>query len=97
MARKMDAKDLADLALGGDYTKLVKVEQLKIENTVEPLRKQAEAFCRCVAEGADPVVSGREGLAAVRCAEAITAAIKSHYWDGNASDRKGLDIISKDD
>ena len=96
MARKMDAKDLAELALGGDYAKLVKLEQLKIENTVEPLRKQAEAFCRCVADGAEPVVSGREGLAAVRCAEAITAAIRSHRWDGSASDRKGLDIISKD-
>ncbi len=96
LARKMDAADLAELALSADYTRLVKFEELKIASAVEPLRKQAEAFCRCVAEGADPVVTGRDGLAAVRCAEAITASIQSHRWDGADSDRKGLDIIQKD-
>ena len=96
MARRMDAKDLAELALGVDYTKLVRFEELKIENTVEPLRQQAEAFCRSITDGAEPVVTGRQGLAAVRCAEAITASIKSHRWDGPASARAGLDIIRKE-
>ncbi|KPK82850.1 MAG: hypothetical protein AMJ81_09045 [Phycisphaerae bacterium SM23_33] len=96
MAREMDARDLAEVAMSIDYTKLVKFEELKVESTVEPLRKQAEAFCRCIADGAEPVVSGRDGLAAVRCAEAITAAIRSHRWDGEASQRVGLDIIRKD-
>jgi predicted dehydrogenase len=96
MAREMAAKDLAELASSVDYTKLVKFEELRVENTVEPLRKQAEAFCRCVVDGAEPVVSGRDGLVAVRCAEAITACIKSHRWDGPASQRAGLDIIHKD-
>jgi len=97
LARQMDARDLAEFALGADYTKLVKFEELKVARTVEPLRNQAEAFCRCVREGAPPVVSGRDGLAAVRCAEAITESIKAHKWDGEASDRHGLDILRKDE
>ena len=96
MARRMDAKDLAELALSVDYTKLVRFEELKIESTVEPLRQQAEAFCRSITEGAEPVVSGREGLAAVRCAEAIIESIKSHPWDGSPAGRTGLDVIQKD-
>jgi len=95
MAREMDAKDLAELAAGVDYRSLVRYEELKVENTVEPLRSQAEAFCRTITAGAEPVVPGRAGLAAVRCAEAIVASIKAHHWDGDASDRVGLDIISK--
>ncbi len=96
MARELDAKDLAEFAANVDYAKLPKIEQLVVDETTEPLRRQAEAFYRCVAEGAEPVVSGSAGLAAVRCAEAITASIKSHRWDGQASDRAGLDIIRKD-
>ncbi len=96
MARKMDVKNLGELAGKVDYTKLIKVEQLEVSDDVEPLRKQAEAFYRCVAEGAEPVVPAAAGLAAIRCAAAITDSIKSHRWDGAGSDRKGLDIIQKD-
>ncbi len=93
MARQMDAKNLGELAGKVDYTKLIKVEQLKISDDVEPLRKQAEAFYNCVANGADPVVPAAAGLAAIRCAAAITNSIKSHRWDGTASERQGPDII----
>jgi predicted dehydrogenase len=97
MAREMDAADLAELAFkGADYTKLVKIEQLVIDETTEPLRKQAEAFVRSIRDGAEPVVPGAEGLAAVRCGEAIMDAIQCHRWDGAASDRHGLDIISRE-
>ncbi len=96
MARQMDAKNLGELAGKVDYTKLIKVEQLKISDDVEPLRKQAEAFYNCVANGADPVVPAAAGLAAIRCASAITNSIKSHRWDGTASERQGPDIIQKD-
>ncbi|HUS48103.1 MAG TPA: Gfo/Idh/MocA family oxidoreductase [Phycisphaerae bacterium] len=96
MAAQMDAANLAELAMSLDYTKLLKFEQLQVADDVEPLRKQAEAFCRCVADGAEPVVPAAEALADLRCAEAIVAAIKRHRWDGEASDRVGLDIISKD-
>ncbi len=93
MARQMDVKNLGELAGKVDYTKLIKVEQLKISDDVEPLRKQAEAFYRCVAEGAEPVVPAAAGLAAIRCAAAIINSIKSHRWDGQASERKGPDIM----
>ena len=96
MARQMDVKNMSELAGKVDYTKLIKVEQLKVADDVEPLRKQAEAFYRCVAEGAEPVVPAAAGLAAIRCAATITDSIKSHRWDGPTSDRKGLDIIQKD-
>ncbi len=96
MARQMDVKNMSELAGKVDYTKLIKVEQLKVADDVEPLRKQAEAFYRCVAEGAEPVVPAEAGLAAIRCAAAITESIKSHRWDGAGSERQGLDIIRKD-
>lgn len=96
MARQQDAGTLADLAMSTDYTKLVRFEQLVVDESVEPLRKQAEAFCRCISEKADPVVSGTDGLAAVRCAEAITHAIQEHHWDGKYSDRHGLDVIQRE-
>jgi len=80
MAREKDAKDLASLAMSVDYTKLLKIEELKVEDSVEPLRKQAEAFVRCVRDGERPVVSGREGLAAVKCAEAVVESIRQHHW-----------------
>jgi predicted dehydrogenase len=96
MAQAGNVSDLAALALQMDYTKLIKIEQLNVETTVEPLRKQAEAFCRTVANGEKPVVSGQEGLAAVRTAERILASLTNHHWDGPASGRSGLDIIKKD-
>lgn len=93
MARKMNAKNMSELAGKLDYTELIKIEQLEVSDDVEPLRKQAEAFYNCVANGADPVVPATAGLAAIRCAAAITESIKSHRWDGSASERQGPDII----
>jgi hypothetical protein len=95
MARQMEVEDLADLAENVDYTKLIKVEQLVVDDSVEPLRRQAEAFRRTVVEGARAVVLATEGLSAVGCANEIVEAIKHHEWDGAGSDRKGLDIIAK--
>jgi predicted dehydrogenase len=40
---------------------------------VEPLRKELDAFCRCVATRETPPVTGRDGLAAVRLAEEVLA------------------------
>ena len=68
--RSGEVKDLASL----DYTKIVKVEELTIDD-VEPLRAQNEAFIRCVTTREPPIVSGEDGLAAVEVAEAIVAAI----------------------
>jgi predicted dehydrogenase len=95
MARDMDVEDLSELASSVDYTKLIKVEQLSMDDSIEPLRSQAEAFRRTVVEGAPPVVSAADGLAAIHVAYGIVEAIKSHKWDGYASSRKGPDIIRK--
>jgi len=93
MAREMDVDDLAELAESVDYAKLLNVEELVVDESAEPLRKQAEAFRRTVEEGAPPVVSAQDGLAAIRTAAGIVEAIKSHRWDGTASGREGLDVL----
>lgn len=93
MARRFGVEDLADLAQQVDYTKLVKVEELRPDDTGEPLRLQAEAFVRSVVTGAAPEVSAEDGLAAVHLAEQITASIKRHQWDGRPDGRVGLDLL----
>jgi predicted dehydrogenase len=96
MAREADADDLAELAQSVDYTKLLKVEELVVDDSTDPLRRQAEAFRQTVIHGAAPVVSAAEGLAAVRLAQRIVEQLKQHRWDGKASPREGLDVIRKD-
>jgi predicted dehydrogenase len=97
MARDMNIDDLADLAQSVDYTKLLKVEQLVIDDSIEPLRLQAQAFRDSVAGLIEPVVSARQGLAAVQVASDIVDHIKHHKWDGTGkqSGREGLDIITR--
>jgi predicted dehydrogenase len=96
MARDMAVEDLAELAQSIDYAKLLKVEQLVIDDSNEPLRAQAQAFRDTVVNGAPPVVTASDGLAAVRVAKQIVEAIKHHRWDGAQGDRAGLDVIQKD-
>ncbi|HUT59674.1 MAG TPA: Gfo/Idh/MocA family oxidoreductase [Phycisphaerae bacterium] len=93
MARRLEVADLAELAESVDYTKLLRVEELKIDEGTEPLRKQAEAFRRSVVDGEPPAVTADEGLAAVRLASDIVEALKDYRWDGANSARKGLGII----
>ena len=80
MARGMNAKDLAELAGKVDYTKLLKLEELKIDDSAQPLQKQARAFLDSLTRHTEPVVPGRAGLAAVRTAERILAALRAHSW-----------------
>ena len=96
MARDLDAEDLTELAESVDYTKLVKVEELTVDDSTEPLRRQAEAFRQTVVEHAPPVVSAEDGLAAIRVAQGIVDVMKVHRWDGPASTREGLDVIKKE-
>ena len=95
MARDVDANDLVELAGSIDYTELLKVEQLEVEDSTEPLRRQVEAFRDTVVNGVPPAVSAEDGLAAVRVANDIAAAARSHRWDGTASQRKGFDVIDR--
>jgi predicted dehydrogenase len=97
MARKAGVEDLADLAQQMDYKKLVKVEQLQVDESGEPLRRQAEAFVHCLQSGERPEVSAEEGLAAVRLAQMITDAVKRHQWDGRPDGRVGLNLLAPGD
>ncbi len=96
MAREMDIDDLAELAEQVDYKELLTVEELVVDDTTEPLHRQAEAFCQTVMNGRPPEVSAEEGLAAIRVAKRIVDTIKSHKWDGKDGTRQGLDIIQKE-
>ncbi|MCE5277789.1 MAG: Gfo/Idh/MocA family oxidoreductase [Planctomycetaceae bacterium] len=96
MARDLDVEDVAELAQQVDYTKLLTVEELVVDDSTEPLASQAKSFCRTVAGQAPPQVSAEEGLAAIRVAKRIVESIKSYKWDGPNSQRQGLDIIRKD-
>ena len=44
----------------------------------EPLRLEIEAFLKAVQDGAQPIVSGEDGRAALALAIDITAAIETH-------------------
>ena len=93
MARELDVDDLADLAETLEYKKLLNVEQLDVDESIEPLKQQAQAFRDTIVNNAPPVVSAHDGLAAVNAAQQIIAAIKAYKWDGNESGRTGLDIL----
>lgn len=95
MAREMDVDDIAELAQSVDYTKLLKVEELAPDDSVDPLTLQAEAFRKTVEQGTPPSCSASDGLAAVRTARGIVACLEKHKWDGKESARTGLDIINR--
>lgn len=95
MARELDVDDLAELAGSVDYKELLKFEELVIDDSTEPLRRQAEAFLDTVVNGVKPVCSASDGLAAIRVAHGIVNALKEHKWDGTDSDRAGLGVIKK--
>ena len=94
MARELDVDDLAQLATSVDYTKLLKFEELSIDDSTEPLRRQAEAFRDTVEHDAPPVVSAQAGLSAVRVAYQIMDSIKQHKWDGEDSPRQGPNVLA---
>jgi len=64
-------RQLKDVA----FNDLLSVEEVKLDRA-EPLKRELDAFVQCVREGTAPVVSGEDGLEAVRTAHAILAAIR---------------------
>ena len=87
-----------------NWPDLLHIEQLDIDDK-EPIRVQQEAFLQAVADRAlTPEVSAAEGLAALRCAAEILAAVKKHKWgselgDGSkqpGADRKSLYPVAQD-
>jgi len=93
MARNFEVDDLAEMAQKVDYTKLMKVEELQVDDSIEPLRLQAQAFIRSVTEGVRPEVSAEDGLAAVQLAQQIGESIRKHQWDGRPDGRVGLNLL----
>jgi predicted dehydrogenase len=94
MARDMDVDDIAELAQSVDYTDLLTIEELSIdESQGDPLTLQARDFQAAVQAGKSPTVPASDGLAAVRTANAIVEKLNQHRWDGEVSERSGPHII----
>lgn len=94
-ARERNLEDLSQLA-GADFGKMVTIEPLVID-AKDALETELEAFLDSVRNKTRPPVSAEDGVAAVRLAEQIVDSIKTHRWDGPASQRVGLeaDIVSR--
>src|SRR4051812_43412442 len=75
--RSGEVEDLSQL----DFMELVNVEELSIEDDVEPLRAELDAFVASVTQGAPIAVPAEDGLAAVEIATRIVAAIGSQKLD----------------
>ncbi len=89
-AKKLDADDLTDLT-GADYTELVHVEPLMPSDDVEPLKSELASFLRSVRLGEPPEVTLDDGVAALKLASDIVAAVAQHAWDGSSRRRVGPD------
>ncbi len=64
-----------------NWPDLLHIEQLDIDDR-EPLRLEQESFLAAVADRSKrPEVTADEGLAALKCAEAILKSVKEHKWD----------------
>jgi predicted dehydrogenase len=66
---------------GINWPDLLHIENLDIDDK-EPLRLEQESFLAAVADKTKrPEVTAEEGLAALKCAEAILKSVKEHKWD----------------
>ena len=66
-------KDLKSFVFGD----LLKIERIKMDNQ-EPLKKEIESFVNCIKNGKNPVVSGEEGVEAIKTANIIKDEIKKN-------------------
>jgi len=74
--RSGEITDLSEL----NFPDLVHIEELTIGD-IEPARAQLESFVDAVTASTPPVVSARQGLAAVETAERIVAATKNANYE----------------
>ncbi|MBU1260910.1 MAG: Gfo/Idh/MocA family oxidoreductase [Planctomycetes bacterium] len=64
-----------------NWPDLLHIEQLDIDDR-EPLRVEQESFLNSILNSdSRPEVTAEEGLAALKCAEAILKSVKEHKWD----------------
>lgn len=73
-------KDLKNFVFGD----LLKIERIKMNNQ-EPLRKELESFISCVNNGKQPVVSGEDGINAIKVATIIKEEINKNLRLANVS------------
>lgn len=64
-----------DLTPGMNPMELIAIDSLNVTKD-EPLKRELAAFIACVRDGSPPVVSGRDGLAALELATAIVEQIR---------------------
>ncbi|MCP4254919.1 MAG: Gfo/Idh/MocA family oxidoreductase [Candidatus Scalindua sp.] len=70
--------DLKNFSFGD----LLKIERIKMDNQ-EPLKKELESFVDCVKNGKQPVVSGEEGINAIKIADEIREEINRNLEIAN--------------
>jgi predicted dehydrogenase len=79
LLRERNVEDFSQLA-GMDFSKAVHVEPLQVDDR-DALQTELETFVDCVRNHRRPPVSVEDGVAAIRLAEQIVAAIKAHEWE----------------
>ncbi|MHC4322312.1 MAG: hypothetical protein ACYST3_08555, partial [Planctomycetota bacterium] len=62
---------------GFSFGDMLKIERIKMNNQ-EPLRKELESFIDCIKNGKHPVVSGEEGIEAIKIADIIREEINKN-------------------
>ena len=78
--------DLSDI----DYAKVVHVDELAMDlppGQQDPLTAQLTSFLDAARTGAQPVVDGAAGSAAVEAAQRVVDAIAAHRWEGLSAPR----------
>jgi predicted dehydrogenase len=70
--------DLKNFSFGD----MLKIERIKMDNQ-EPLKKELESFVDCVKNGKQPVVSGEEGINAIKIAAIIREEIDKNLKMAN--------------
>ena len=78
-------KDLKSFVFGD----LLKIERIKMDNQ-EPLKKEIESFVNCIKNGENPVVSGEEGLTAIKTASIIKDEIEKNLKLANVNVLEGI-------
>ena len=73
-------KDLKSFVFGD----LLKIERIKMNNQ-EPLRKELESFVSCINNDEQPVVSGEDGIKAIKAATIINEEISKNLKLANVS------------
>ena len=72
--------DLKNFSFGD----MLKIERIKMNNQ-EPLRKELESFIDCVKNGKQPVVSGEDGIKAIKAATIINEEIDKNLKLANVN------------